>query len=171
MKAKIYLLLFFLLGSLIVSCKKDLAYKNKYEDSYHAWLKFKKASGNSYRYLVATGSWTGAFSDMVITVKNGIVVQRDFTSGNIDPETHQRILRETWTEGEDEINTHEGYAPAMTLDEVYHKAKTDWLKKRDHADTYFEAANQGMISSCGYVEKGCQDDCFIGISISYIRGI
>lgn len=169
MKAKFCLPIFLLLGSLMVSCSDKVTFKNKYEDSYKTWLKFRKSSGNSYTYMVATDSWTGAYTEMVITVKNGKIVQRDFSRGDPDPESRQRIVRETWSEGENEINTHETVAPAMTLDEVYDKARTDWLKKRDNANTYFEAQNQGMISSCGYVEKGCQDDCFVGIRISYIH--
>jgi hypothetical protein len=35
---------------------------------------------------------------------------------------------------------------------------------------YFEAETDGLLSSCGYVEDGCQDDCFVGIHIAGITG-
>jgi hypothetical protein len=57
----------------------------------------------------------------------------------------------------------------MTLDEIYDRAKSDWLRKRSNAQTYFEANNNGLISSCGYVEEGCQDDCFRGITIASVE--
>jgi len=41
-------------------------------------------------------------------------------------------------------------------------------KKRKDASVYFEAKNNGMISSCGYVQDGCMDDCFNGINIASI---
>lgn len=148
-----------------------MEYGNKFDKSFKAWQNFKRSSGNSYRYSVHTSSWTGASSQTILTVKAGKVVQRSYIAKMIDPETNKAIVVKEWNEGEEEINTYNQGASSITLDEVYHKAKTDWLKKRDHADTYFEANNNGMISSCGYVEKGCQDDCFIGISIDFIEKI
>ena len=61
-----------------------------------------------------------------------------------------------------------GEAP-LTFDQIYEKARTEWLVKRENATTYFEAENNGLISKCGYVDDGCQDDCFIGIQISSIK--
>ncbi|MDD2426409.1 MAG: hypothetical protein PHU00_10410, partial [Bacteroidales bacterium] len=58
---------------------------------------------------------------------------------------------------------------AVTLDVIYSKARQEWLLKRENAQTYFEAKNNGLISCCGYVEKGCMDGCFNGIYISYIQ--
>lgn len=79
----------------------------------------------------------------------------------------------TWTENKNNLNDpgHGGGAPIQTLDQVYEQAKNDWLKKRDNAQTSFEAKNDGMLSSCGYWEDGCMDDCFRGITISLIEGI
>lgn len=171
MKRSIYLLIFLFFGSLIVSCKKDLEFKSKFDKSYKAWQDFRKSSDNSYRYSVHTASWTGASSQTIITVKAGKVVRRSYIAKMIDRETNKPVVVKEWNENQEDINTHDYAASPITLDEVYHKAKTDWLKKRDHADTYFETKNQGMISSCGYIEKGCQDDCFIGVSIDFIEKI
>ena len=75
-----------------------------------------------------------------------------------------------WTENENEINSHtnSGASYALTLDQVYEKARTEWLIKRKDATVYFEANNNGLISSCGYVPDGCMDDCFRGITISSV---
>ncbi|MFC3196036.1 hypothetical protein ACFOET_00285 [Parapedobacter deserti] len=78
-----------------------------------------------------------------------------------------------WTETEAELGLHEK-TPAsrlQTLDEVYETARSVWLKKRGDAETYFEAKNDGMISSAGFVPNGCMDDCFSGIHIRSIATI
>ncbi|MDP2414077.1 hypothetical protein [Daejeonella sp.] len=59
----------------------------------------------------------------------------------------------------------------INLDAVYDKAANEWLKADKKQNIiYFEAKNQGMISTSGYVPNGCQDDCFTGIRISNISG-
>jgi len=45
------------------------------------------------------------------------------------------------------------------------------LLKRDNVTTYFEAKNNGMISSCGYWPNNCADDCFTGVSITLIEAL
>ena len=115
-------------------------------------------------------SWTGTSSETTITVSNGKVTKREFryTVTKYLPDNFPKEELE-WVENENELNTraHSG-AAALTLDEIYTKAKSEWLIKRENAKTYFEAKNNGLISSCGYVEDGCADDCFNGIRISYI---
>lgn len=78
-----------------------------------------------------------------------------------------------WTEDENELGHHE-MTPAsrvQTLDDIYASARQVWLKKRDDADIYFEARNNGLISSAGFVPNGCMDDCFSGISIRSIEAL
>ena len=78
-----------------------------------------------------------------------------------------------WIETEAELGLHE-QTPAsrvQTLDEVYETARTVWLKKRDDASISFEAKNDGLISSAGFVPNNCMDDCFSGISIRSIEAI
>ncbi len=79
------------------------------------------------------------------------------------------ILQE-WTETEAQLGTHNDAAAPLTLDQIYDKAKQDWLKKRDDATTFFETNNQND-SLRGYVPNGCQDDCLVGISIAFIEAI
>ncbi|MNJ94146.1 hypothetical protein D3C87_118340 [compost metagenome] len=53
------------------------------------------------------------------------------------------------------------------LDQVYEKAKKIGYKKK-RPKIYFEAKNNGLISSEGCVPDSCQNDCFVGINISKI---
>lgn len=173
MKANIYLLLLLLTGALFTGCKKsDIAYENDFNASVQSWMNFKAASGNSYRYVVNFSSWAGFSTKTVITVKEGKVVQRSFTGQRrIDSLPGQVEIYEQWTEDESKIGSHGNAYPPQTLDEIYQTAKDRWLIKRSNAQTYFKAENNGMISSCGFVEKGCMDDCFQGIYIGLIEKI
>lgn len=172
MKANIYLFLVLLTGILFTSCKKDsIAYKSDFNKSSDAWVNFRASSGNSYRYGISASSWTGYSTATTVTVKNGKVVQRSFVAKSVNPLTHQTVVVQEWDETESQLGSHEGIAPIWTLDDIYKEAKNNWLQKRSNAETFFESNNSGMISSCGFVEKNCQDDCFQGIKISFIEKI
>lgn len=172
MKNKIYFITLLFLSSLLISCSSDdnLNYQNDFESSQKAWLNFKATSNNSYKYVVYGGSVFTAYGwETTLTVSNGKVIRRDFKyTGKTENIPADKL---EWTENESQINTHEnsGAASPLTLDEVYDKAKTQWLIKRKNASSYFESENNGLISKCGYVEKGCMDDCFAGISIKNIE--
>lgn len=160
---------------IFTGCKKEeISKKNDFEKSLAEWKKFKNSSGNSYQYTALRTSWVGMSFQTVITVKKGKVVRRKFTWIIRDGGTSQipEDQRE-WTEEENEINAHQqsGATDAITLDEVYDKAKNDWLKKRDNVTTYFETKNNGLISSCGYSDNNCADDCFVGINITSISSL
>ena len=152
------------------SCKKD-ALNSDFEQSRKLWLAFKKSANNNYSYTVKTASWAGFGDSTIITVSNGIVSGRKYTSYTTDGATGHTSTRETWTETSTNLNTHQSGASPINLDAVYDKAANEWLKADKKQNIiYFEAKNQGMISTCGYIPNGCQDDCFIGIRISSISG-
>lgn len=162
------------ISSLIISCSSDddLSYKNDFQSSQATWLSFKQSSNNSYKYVVVGGSVFATYGwQTTITVSNGKIVFRNFKYlGN---PTNIPAEKLEWTENESEINSHQnsGAASPLTLDEIYAKAKDQWLVKRKNATNYFEAKNDGLISHCGYVEKGCMDDCFVGITITSIESL
>ena|ERR1700754_1871982 len=164
-----------LICTLLTACSKsNLNFHDDYEKSYNSWLNFKQKNANSYEYEVVQSSWVGVSSQTILTVKDGKVTRRYYKmfvppsyQGSIPPD------RLEWTETESEIDTHpnSGAAAPLTLDEIYKKAKTEWLPKKPKSKAYFEAKNAGMISNCGYVNDGCQDDCFIGIDIAFIHSL
>ncbi|TCK83147.1 hypothetical protein [Albibacterium bauzanense] len=167
-------LLILLIGFFFTSCKKsDIEYQNSFEKSQQAWLNFKKANNNSYQYTVTGGTWIGRSWETRLSITNGKITQRHFKYTNLDEEFESNIPEDQleWTENEDELNSHEQTpaAASLTLDEVYETAKNVWLKKQENATTYFKADNDGLISSCGFVENNCMDDCFVGITIAKIE--
>lgn len=170
MKNKIYLITLLLIGSLLNSCDSDdLKYQNEFGTSKEKWLDFKKSSDNSYKFVVTGSSWTGLSWETTITVENGMVIQRDFqytsTAALSSDIPHSELQ---WTETGSEIGTHKNGAEPITLDEVYNLAQHDWLIERKDTRFYLETENDGMISTCGYVENLCADDCFVGINIKNI---
>lgn len=155
------------------SCKKDdgITYGFDYGRSNLAWQNFKSASGDTYRYQVVTSSWVGYGTETIITVRNGKVAERSYVEKVFPGTGGPATITKEWKEDETQLGMHEEGAALLTMDEVYAKAKDDWLLKRDNAKTYFETKNDGMISLCGYVPNGCEDDCFNGITIGYVRGV
>ena len=157
---------------LLSSCKKDnIANESEFNKSYNAWLNFKNNSHNSYQYTTNSGSVFGYGSETKIGVINGKIVSRDFIATRLKQNgTSQQDTIKQWHEDADHINTHPNDAgESLTLDDIYQRAKTVWLKADKKSNSiYFEAKNNGMISSCGYVPNGCQDDCFNGITIGLI---
>lgn len=131
-------------------------------------MNFNQSSNNSYKYTAVFSSWVDFSKKTTITVKNGIITQRDFeytsTEGISDDIPENEL---NWTE----IGTHKTGAEPLTLDGIYDKAKREWLIKRENTTTYFENENEGMISICGYVENNCADDCFVGINIESIEAL
>lgn len=141
---------------LLLSCKKsDIQHEDAFDKSYKTWLSFKRNNQNSYRYSVVSGSWVGISSQTIITVTDGRITERYFKR-TVPKDYHIPSEELEWTEKENEINTKTNTPAAapLTLDEIYHKAKTKWLIKRDNAKIYFEAENNGLISLSGYVENG-----------------
>lgn len=154
----------------LASCKNDNSNNSNFETSYRVWTQFRSASKNSYEYSVETGSVFGGSTQTIFTIKDGKVVSRYFKAISYGAGSPPAIVvREEWKENESTLNTHQYATPIRTLDQVYAEAKSNWLNKRGNVKIYFETKNEGMISLCGYVEDGCQDDCFNGITIGYIK--
>lgn len=160
------------MAGIFSSCKKsDIEYDNQFEKSLNAWEKFKSSSDNSYEYTVSGSSWVGIAWETKIKISAGKIIQRHFKytsvsgfSGNVPAEALE------WTEDETQINSHQNTPAAspLTLDKIYEQAKNEWLIKRSKAQIFFETKNSGLISLCGYVNEGCADDCFRGITITSI---
>lgn len=174
MKNRIISIALLLIGCVIFSCSTDddFDYQNEFENSKEIWLDFKEKAGNSYKYTVSSGTWAGSSWETTISVSKGVIIQRSFkytrTEGLSEDIPEEEL---EWTEGKDEIGTHKNGASPITMDEIYDKARRDWLVKRENTQTYFEAENNGLISTCGYRDKDCVDDCFIGINISNIEAL
>lgn len=168
MKRSAYLLILFV-AAIFASCKKDkIEYRNEFDKSFKAWTDFKSASNNSYRYTTVTVSWTGYATETTISVLNGKVIARSYIARGRKADQTTVVVLEQWEEDVNTLNTHANGASLLTLDQIYELAKNDLLLKRADVSISFESKNSGLISAAGYVQDGCQDDCFRGINIKSI---
>lgn len=161
--------IFFILALGLSACKKESVSPN-YQVSYSAWLSFKKLSNNSYSYVTYYGSWAGTYAEAKITVQNGKLVARDFffTRQTAVPNAPDTLKK--WTESGSTLNSHTDGFDGLTLDQVYAKAKNEWLNvDKNENDIVFNTDNNGLISLAGYSRKGCQDDCLNGIYVKDIK--
>ncbi len=158
----------------LFSCNKQVAYEAAFARSERIFNQFKHQSNNSYTFVLTTHSWTNFSSETTLHVKNGKVTGRNYVAKNarhVNGEWQFEIVKQ-YNETAANINSHTEGFKAITLDEIYDKAKNEILKVDRKANTiYFEAKNNGMISSVGYVPKECADDCFIGYTVSRIEPI
>lgn len=134
--------------------------------SQQHWEAEKTRHENSYRYTVRFISAFGFGSTTVVTVMDGTVTGRNFeaftTSG-----TGTRTVTQSWSETAGDLMSHPEGAEAATLDVIYGRCQEKWLKVDTKTNkTYFENKHNGIISLCGYVPNGCQDDCFEGVRLS-----
>ena len=155
----------------ILSCKKDkIEFKSDFDSSFRAWQKFKVESRNNYSYTAPTYSWTGSSSETIIIVNDGKVTGRKYIAKARRDDPSQAIyVVEEWTEDSLTLNSHQSGASTLTLDQVYDMAKNNFLVKRPNAKISFEAKNNGLISSAGFIDDNCADDCFRGFTITAIQ--
>lgn len=166
-------LLYILVVVFFVSCKKDqFSYQSKFQNSRAKWNTYKKTINISYSYVASSASIFGPYEATTITVKHGTVTGRSYTTGIYPPNSTVATVTKTWTEDGATLNTHQGGAAPLTLDEIYAKAPTEWLSAdKTKNKVYFETDSNGLIASCGYVPDGCQDDCFRGVNITSITAL
>lgn len=163
------------IGILTSSCAKKDAFSSEYDKSLKAFESFKASANNNYSYIAVERPINFAYSETKLTVKDGLVTARDYwfyeykVSGTSGTGSYQ--LSKEWHETADKLNSHGGEgANLYALDQIYSRAKTEWLPQdKDRYDIFFEANNDGMISKAGYQRKsGCTEGCFIGAEIKSI---
>ncbi len=145
----------------------------KYDTAYANWQVFKKSATNGYTFtiLMPYTETPVKNAETTITVINNVVIARDFTTYNYSV-GGVKVVAEHWSEDKTTINTHPGETWFLTMDDVYSRAKNEWLNVDPQKNTiYFDAKNSGLISTAGYFPNGCQDDCFIGLHIISITAL
>jgi len=176
MKYQRFLLVIAILSVVALSACKKSGVSSAFDKSYDAWLSYKKKVNNTYAYTVLHDDKVSVYEQTKITVTNGEITARDFSSYQYvyQPNSNvaSKVLAEQWHEtmAESTLSTHgsEG-AQLYTLDDIYYRAQNIWLKEDAGKNTItFETNNNGMISAAGYTPKSCQDDCFIGVVIQSI---
>ncbi|MEN0055468.1 MAG: hypothetical protein AAGC65_17460 [Mucilaginibacter sp.] len=156
----------------VSSCKKDgIVKENDLNKSYQTWLSYKSNIHNSYSYTQYYGSVFGYGTEIKTGIKDGKFISRDLVLIRYHSDgSNKKDTLKQWHEDATNLNTHGIEAgDLLTIDDIYERSRTVWLKADTKSNqVIFEANNKGVISSCGYIPNGCQDDCFNGIKITSI---
>ena len=155
---------------IMYACSNDEAFESEFDKSLDTWKSTKKTEGNSYSYTVSFGSVFGFGSNTTLTVIDGKVTSRVYEAYQLNGSEKEII--ESWSENENELNSHVEGADTITLDQIYSSCKATILSvNEDENEITFLAENNGLLSVCSYFPKNCQDDCSTGFNISEIRWI
>lgn len=146
--------------------------------SLERWKELKQMNGTSYSYDVKTNSFSGFGSITTIIVTNNVITKRTYESyrlfdNDFKPLSfEERIIQETFIETTEELNSNTLGAKTATIDELYKSCINKYLKVDPNKNIItFKIFNTGLMSTCSYFPKDCQDDCTIGVSISNFKWI
>ncbi len=167
---------------LLFSCKKsDDSIENRlselthlsghngisYSESYDKWSYLKNQNGNSYVYQTTFSSWTGFSCTTELKIINGEVVSRIYQEYHVDYPNNPHEIIDTYLETKNDLGTHDKGAAPMTIDELYASCASDYLVvDEENNNIYFQTEINGLMTICGFVPKGCADDCYRGITIN-----
>ncbi len=105
-------------------------------------------------------------------IEDDIVTSRIYQEFKIKEPSFQREIIDSYTETSDDLESHEKGARPLTIDDLYNSCASKYLVADEKDNTiYFEAEIDGLMTLCGFVPKGCMDDCFRGIRINSLNWI
>lgn len=141
---------------------------HSFSDSRDLWNELKMGNGNSYKYSSRISSVFGFGSITEMIVNDGKVTGRNYQEFTSDVNTGELINTDvSYIELNDEVGNNErGFGP-FTIDQLYDSCASEYLtvSASDNFITFETTAN-GLVETCSYFPKECQDDCSIGFTIS-----
>lgn len=137
-----------------------------YNQSLSEWQKLKALHGDSYTYQISFQSWTGSGFQSDFRIEQGFVTERSYSKLTIDS-AGTKSVKLIYNEKGTAVGSHEEGPAPLTIDELYHNCANEFLNVDKKSNSlYFAADESGVLKTCGFVPKGCQDDCFQGIRIT-----
>jgi len=141
-----------------------------YAESIANWSELKRSNGNSYTYKTAFTSWIGESSITEVKVEDGSVISRTYEHFKTNEPNGQKETIDSYSETIENLGVHENGARPVTIDELYSTCSSEYLTADVTDNTiHFETELNGLMTLCGFVPKGCADDCFTGVSINYFE--
>lgn len=126
--------------------------------SLETWNALKAEQGNHYRYEVSAGSVFGPGYDTTLTVQEGVVVQRDLATSEIDDEGNVTTTQ-VWSETGAALGSHDEGAELITIDERYNRCRNDVLSRNSlNNDVTLEFQDKGVLASCYAIPKNVAYD-------------
>jgi hypothetical protein len=135
-----------------------------------AWTTARDAAHGDYIYEVLRTTFIGGAYTTRISVADNRVTKREYQAaiGGAGIETP---VTTDWVEtGAGEVGTHPEGAPAVTIDELYDRCRDDVLPRdRGSNDLTLLFRADGILDTCAYTPRGCQDDCSMGVWVSTLE--
>jgi hypothetical protein len=133
--------------------------------SRDTWTAVKGSPSRHYRYADRNSSLTGASWETLVEVQANVVIRRTYTARDI-----AGVVTTTWTEEAAAVGTHTEGAPPLTVEEVYTACSSNVLSRNPAVNRITLTFHpDGVMQTCVYEPKNCQDDCAIGYRLSMIE--
>jgi hypothetical protein len=70
------------------------------------------------------------------------------------------------------LGSHDKGVSLLTIDDLYKSCASKYLIADSKNNTlYFDTELNGLMTLCGFVPNGCQDDCYQGVKINSFKWI
>jgi hypothetical protein len=161
-KASLVVALGVVLGTLGFAVEATADDADRLKSSLKSWESVKKQCGGNYEYIVLWSSFNGQGHRTVVKVENNEVVERSFyTFGGPVGDCGKDPNAAQWVETakEKNLNSHDGAAEALTVDELYERAKgvcAMELKEGHKRTLTFD--KRGVLSGCYMMDTRIADD-------------
>lgn len=140
------------------------------DSSLSTFTRAKAQSAGSYSYDVPFGSYFGGGSDTKLVVKGERVVERSFTMTMAPGAPAGLGASESYDETGAAVGSHSDGAAAVRLEDLYAKCEDEVITQdRSKNDVFVTFGKDGILETCVYVPKGCQDDCSFGVEIREVK--
>ena len=140
-----------------------------FNENLDKWYELKTENGSSYTYKIKRSSVFGNTETTTFVVQNDKIVSRKFESytPNFDSEDYELILTNSYEENESNLGENTNGAELKLIEDYYNDCSSEYLiVDTTNNIITFTTADSGIITSCGYTDERCADDCFIGYFIS-----
>jgi hypothetical protein len=143
------------------SLNKEVIQLNK---SQKVWNTYKNKYNNSYNYFTNFVSWVGFGNETKLSIKNGKVIKKEYTSWN-------KLEEKNWIEDKPStLGKHKLGAKILLIDDLYKQCRNILLSTNKNTNhIYLSFDKKGLLHNCLYTPKNCADDCSNGIKIKEIN--
>jgi len=167
MKNKILLFLVIAIGSNLGLFAQKNSLKIASEASESTFKANAAQYRNSYSYKSNFESFAGFGNSSEIVVNYGKPILKNYQAYHYKDTNgkQEKIIDTSFVEQAHNLGQSNLGAPILTMEEMY--ALCFKMLSKDTAThvLYFTTDKQGILSTCGYMQKGCMDDCFRGFNI------
>jgi hypothetical protein len=134
-----------------------------------AWTAARDAAQGDYIYEVLRTTFIGGVYTTRISIAHNLVTKRAYQAA-LGGAGMENPVATDWVETGVEVGTHLEGAPALTIDQLYNRCRDDVLAvNRSSNDITLLFRADGILDTCVYTPRGCQDDCATGVWVNTLE--